>query len=96
MVVFPAPVAPTMPMRSPWFDHERDVAQDEVLAVVREPDVVEDDSRSGALRTRCIGGCCRPAAHVGELIATGVSSSWKIRSDEAIAPCRMLNFSERS
>ena len=30
------------------------------------------------------------------MISTGVSSSAKIRSDEAIAPCSMLNFSDRS
>ena len=29
-------------------------------------------------------------------MATGVSSSVKMRSDDAIAACRMLNFSDRS
>jgi hypothetical protein len=31
-----------------------------------------------------------------DVISTGVSSSWKIRSDDAIAPCRTLNFSDMS
>ena len=40
---------------------------------------------------------CAPAPpSPAHLIAWSVSSSWKIRSDDAIAPCRMLNFSDRS
>ena len=35
-------------------------------------------------------GCC------GEVTATGSSSSLKMRSDDAIADCMMLNFSDMS
>ena len=38
----------------------------------------------------------RASARQGVLIATGSSSSLKIRSDEAIADCRTLNFSDMS
>ena len=38
----------------------------------------------------------RKPATAGDSICTGVSSSAKMRSDEAIAPCRMLNFSDMS
>ena len=46
-------------------------------------DVAADDAGSGA-------------GPGGEVISTGVSSSPKMRSDDAIADCRMLNFSDRS
>ena len=35
-------------------------------------------------------------ARAGDAIATGSSSSLKIRSDDAIADCRTLNFSDMS
>ena len=38
----------------------------------------------------------RHAGCAGDSIATGSSSSLKIRSDEAIADCRTLNFSDMS
>ena len=70
-------------------DLEAHVAQHVVLVVVREPDVRRRRCApaAGAGRaTGCAGGCT----------ATGSSSSLKIRSDEAIADCRTLNFSDMS
>ena len=46
------------------------------------------------MRPRAAAG--RRVATVGGVNSTGVSSSVKIRSDAAIAACRMLNFSDRS
>ena len=78
-------------------DDERHVAEHVVVVVIGEPDVFERDTRRCA---RSRGGCRRCSRRSfdgsGRLIATGVSSSWKIRSDDAIAPCRTLNFSDRS
>ena len=41
-------------------------------------------------------GAGRRAGARGDAIATGSSSSLKMRSEEAIAACRMLNFSDMS
>ena len=67
---------------------EADVPQHEVVVVVRKPDMVEDDVRPA--------GAGRRAGAAGDSTATGSSSSLKIRSDEAIAACSMLNFSDMS
>ena len=105
IVDFPAPVAPTIPTRSPGLDLERHVLQNEVGAVVGERHVVEDDV-TRCVRGRAVRGCARrsragsavrsPASGVPIAIFTSVSSSLKIRSLEAIAAWRMLNFSDRS
>ena len=71
-------------------DLEADVAQHVVFALVGKPDVVEDDVPGGG-RVR---GTDWPEA--GDWTITGSSSSLKIRSDEAIADCRTLNFSDMS
>ena len=71
-------------------DLERDVAEDPVARrCVGEPHVLEDDVAARAGRPRA-------AAAAGEAIVTGVSSSVKMRSDEAIAACSRLNFSDMS
>ena len=41
-------------------------------------------------------GAAAGAGCAGDSIATGSSSSLKIRSDDAIADCRTLNFSDMS
>ena len=46
------------------------------------------------MRPRAPGG--RGVAGAGEAMVTGVSSSVKIRSDDAIAACSRLNFSDMS
>ncbi len=88
-MVLPAPVAPTTPTRSPGSTVEGHVAQHVIVVLVGEPDAVELDvpGRGG------VGGGAAPRA---ASISTGVSSSAKMRSEEAMAACRMLNFSERS
>ena len=101
-VVLPEPVAPTMPTRSPGPDLEAHVLQHVVGVVVRhradrhphvavgEPHVIEHDvprRRDRPRRTGRAGDCDR---------STGSSSSLKIRSDDAIADCRTLNFSDMS
>ena len=113
-VDFPAPVAPTMPTRSPGRTSNDTSRRTQSLAVVGERDVVEDDvasmrrsgvrasdslpaigSGSGIRSRRRVG----PASRIRDRatrIVTGVSSSLKIRSEEAIAACRMLNFSDMS
>ena len=82
---------------------ERDVAQHPVesrhrlggigrrrgVDAVGEPDVLEHDVAARA-------GRARPSARAGEAMVTGVSSSVKIRSDDAIAACSRLNFSDMS
>src|SRR5712692_6210022 len=48
-------------------------------------------------KTMCPGaGDGRGVGRAGDSIATGSSSSLKIRSEEAIADCRTLNFSDMS
>ena len=72
-------------------DTERDVAQHAVLAVVREPDVLELDSiRRGA------GSAVRDGYGGAESMADRRVEHVKMRSEAAIAACRMLNFSDRS
>src|SRR3982750_3294222 len=46
--------------------------------------------------TSDVRGPTSDARSPGDWIVTGSSSSLKIRSDEAIAACRMLNFSDMS
>ena len=58
-------------------DAEADVAQHPVFVLVGEPDVVEFDARAAA------SGTARGAA--GGRISAGVSSSLKMRSDDAMA-----------
>ena len=87
-VVLPAPVWPTTATVSPGSMREAHVPQHPVLVLVGEPDVVELDAR-GARRGRGRG---RGAA----IARLGVSSSLKMRSEDAMADCRMLYFSLRS
>ena len=74
-------------------DLERHVLQHPVRSappvVVGEPDVVEHDV-ARAPAPAAARGCA------GDSIATGSSSSLKMRSDEAIADCSTLNFSDMS
>ena len=73
----------------------------------REVDVLQHPLRLAVLRGVCrrrrrtrrrSGPAPRPGARAtpGACTSSGVSSRAKIRSDDAIACCRMLNFSERS
>ena len=108
IVDLPAPVAPTMPTRSPGRTSNDTSRSTLVLAVVGERHVVEDDVAARAVRTaardrrrrteRLRSGARIPDPDVesGDSILTGVSSSLKMRSDEAIAACRTLNFSDMS
>ena len=87
-MLLPAPVWPTTASVSPGLDAERDPLEHRLALLVGEPDVVELDRAPHPLRARR-----RPAARS---IVTGVSRSLKIRSELAMAPCRMLYFSDRS
>ncbi len=86
---------------------ERDVLQDVVGAVVREPDVVEDDvaslSRLASRGSRLVSQSRIRSfeqriaeRRAATRITIGVSSNLKMRSDEAIAACSTLNFSDMS
>src|ERR1035437_439330 len=57
-------------------------------------DPVTHDAASG--RTSPVASPTPAGGAVGDTIVAGVSSSLKIRSDEAIAAWRRLNFSEMS
>src|SRR5882672_1742710 len=67
---------------------------------LRESKLVTRDSVGGATSpVRCHADTSDPSTALGasgDWISTGVSSSAKIRSDEAIAPCSTLNFSDMS
>ncbi len=62
---------------------------DELLAVVREPHVIELDPPARRRAWRRTGDA-------GVTTAGVVSSTVKMRSEAAIAACMMLNFSDRS
>ncbi len=69
-------------------DLEVQVFEHPVLVLIREPYVLEANrARSLAVRAAGAGG---------DATVTSVSRSLKIRSEDAMAPWRMLNFSERS
>ena len=55
-----------------------------------------EDEASAPSALRATAGGLALARSQGSTMLTGSSSSLKIRSDEAIAACRMLNFSDMS
>ena len=90
-MLLPAPVWPTTASVSPGAHPEGDPLEHRLPLLVGEPDVVELDL-APRLRVRRGPVGRRP----GEAMVTGVSISRKIRSELAIADCRMLYFSDRS
>ncbi len=84
----PAPVAPTSATVRPggtW---------NETPFRISSPFLYEKRTSSNATSPRRGPGGATGSA--GAVIAGCASRSWKIRSEEAIAACRMLYFSERS
>src|SRR5688572_21624978 len=92
MVVLPEPVAPTRATRWPGSTRK------ETFFRTGSPGTYANETSSNA-----IAPLVTPDSEVrlkpdttGDFTSTGVSSSANIRSDEAIAPCNTLNFSDMS
>src|SRR5207237_1190512 len=110
-VVLPEPVAPTIPTRSPGRTSNVIPLRTQFGGVftvedAEEAEDAEDGSSLGAPlsyanqtssnRMCPSAGAGRRVGCAGGAIAIGSSSSLKIRSDDAIADCRTLNFSDMS
>ena len=93
MVLFPAPVAPTMPTRFAGLDLERHVLQHVVRRRCRRTDTCSNPSMCPAAPAGLsigVTGAGRP------LHGRALAISLKTRSEAAMAACRMLNFSDMS